>query len=65
MSLGHTLLTLFEIALVSFTIWAVFHEDYFVELEDRFIARLRRRRLRVIKGGSNVSKSCYPTQKNA
>ncbi len=65
MNLGQSLLTLFEIALVCFTIWAVFHEDAFVAFEEKIVARIRRRKFKVIKGGNTVSKSCYPSQKNA
>ncbi len=65
MSLFGTLLTIFEVALVVGVIWAVFHEDAFVNFEERVIARLRRRRFKVIDGGSNVAKSYYPSQKNA
>ena len=54
-----------EIALGVFTIWAVFHEDLFIAFEDRVIARFRRRKLKVIRGGSQVSKSCYPEKHRA
>ncbi|MDO4608911.1 MAG: hypothetical protein Q4B40_06955 [Clostridia bacterium] len=65
MNFGQTLLTIFEVALAAGVIWAVFHEDVFVDFEDRIIARFRRRRFKVIDGGSNVAKSYYPSQKNA
>ncbi len=65
MSFGDTLLTLFEIALVAGTIWAVFHEDIFVDFEERLAARFRRRRFKVIEGGSHVAKSYCSNQKNA
>ncbi len=54
MSFVDVLLTIFEIALVSFTIWAVFHEERFIAFEDRIMARLRRNKLKVIKGGAEA-----------
>ncbi len=65
MNFGQTLLTIFEIALAVGVIWAVFHEDVFVDFEERVIARIRRRSFKVIRGGSNISKSYYPSKKNA
>ena len=54
-----SLLTIFELAMVSFVIWAVFHEDVFVAFEERIVARFRRSKFKVIKGNC-VSKSYYP-----
>ena len=54
MNLQNTLLTFFEIALVAFAVWAVFHEDIFIEFEQRLVSHFRRRRLEVIRGGSRV-----------
>ncbi len=54
MSFRDVLLTVFEIALVTFTIWAVFHEDRFIAFEDRIKAKFRRSKFRVIKGGNKV-----------
>lgn len=51
MTFVDVILTIFEIALVSFTVWAVFHEERFIAFEDRIRARLRRSRLKVVKGG--------------
>ena len=59
MNLSGTLLTIFEVALVSFTIWALFHEDKFIMLEDKIVAHFRRRKFKVIEG-SRVSKSYFP-----
>lgn len=59
MNLQGTLLTIFEMALVAFTVWAVFHEDRFIAFEERIAAGLRRRRFKVIEG-NNVGKSYYP-----
>lgn len=53
MDLGMILRTVFEIALVAFTLWALFHEDRFAALEQRLFARIRRRKLRVVEG------NCY------
>ena len=54
MSFRDVLLTVFEVALVTFTIWAVFHEDRFIAFEDRIKAKLRRSRFRVIEGGAEA-----------
>lgn len=64
MNLTGTLLTIFEIAIVAFVIWAVFHEDRFVAFEERIGAHFRRRRFKVIKGNS-VCKSYYPEKHRA
>lgn len=64
MNLTGTLLTIFEIALVAFVIWAVFHEDRFIAFEDRIVAHFRRRKLKVIEG-NNVAKSYYPQKHRA
>ena len=64
MNLQGTLLTIFEIGLVLFAIWAVFHEDRFIKFEERIAARFRRRRFKVIKG-NNVCKSYYPEKYRA
>ena len=65
MDFASTLITLFEIAMVSFVVWGVFHEDRFIKFEDRIAARFRRRKLKVIEGGSKVNKSYYPEQYRA
>lgn len=49
MNFGNVLLTISEIGLVVLTIWAVLNEDRFVAFEQKFICKLRRRRLRVVK----------------
>ncbi len=59
MNFGSSLLTIFEMALVAFVIWSVFHEDRFIKLEERITARFRRRRFKVIEGNS-IRKSYYP-----
>ena len=65
MNLQGTLLTIFEIVLVAFVIWAVFHEDIFIELEERIVAHFHRRRFKVLRGGSKVCKSYYPEKHRA
>ncbi len=65
MNLQGTLLTIFEIALVAFTIWAVFHEDRFIKLEERIVANFRRRRFKVLRGGNKICKSYYPEKHRA
>ena len=65
MNFTSSLLTIFEIAMVGFVIWAVFHEDKFVAFEERIVARFRRRRFKVIEGNSKVCKSYYPEKHRA
>lgn len=61
MSFSAVISTIFEVSLVLFTLWAVFHEDRFIALENRIAARFRRRRLKVIHGTSTVRSTCVPT----
>ncbi len=65
MNFTSTLLTIFEVALVALTIWAVFHEDKFIAFEERIVARIRRRKFKVIRGGAKVCKSYYPEKYRA
>lgn len=65
MSFNSTLLTILEVCLVAFTIWAVFHEDRFVKFEEKVAAHFRRRRFKVLHGGSKVCKSYYPEKYRA
>lgn len=48
MSLAQIIRTVFETALIIFTLWAVFHEDIFVAFEERIAATFKRRKLKVI-----------------
>ena len=64
MNLSSSLLTIFEVALVAFAVWAVFHENKFIAFEDRIVAHFRRRRFKVIKG-NNVCKTYYPEKYRA
>lgn len=54
MNFADTLITLFEVALVAVTLWALFHEDVLVAFEERIISRIRRRKLKVIRTDSAV-----------
>lgn len=54
MNFADTLITLFEVALVAFTLWALFHEDVLVAFEERVISRIRRQRLKVVKAENIV-----------
>lgn len=49
MSALHILQSIFEIALVVFVVWAVFHEDTLIKFEKRIASALRRRKLKVVK----------------
>ncbi len=53
MNFGDIIRTCFEFVLVSFTVWAVFHEDRFIRLEDRLFAYIKRKKLKVIKVKAN------------
>ncbi len=53
MNFADVLITIFEVALVGVTLWALFHEDVLVDFEERVISRIRRRKLKVIKGYSS------------
>ena len=64
MNLSSSLLTIFEIALVCFAIWALFNEDKFISFEEKFMAHFRRRKFKVIKG-NNVCKTYYPEKYRA
>lgn len=59
MSSGMIIRTVLEFAAVVFTLWAVFHEDRFAAFERRMISLLRRRRMRVIRGGNNFSEQSF------
>lgn len=61
MNFGMILRTIFEIALIAFTLWAVFHEDRFAALEQRLFARIRRRKFRVVEGNC-YSRRNYPVR---
>ncbi|MCQ2455043.1 MAG: hypothetical protein MJ090_02720 [Clostridia bacterium] len=52
MSFIQILSTVFEFLLVSFTVWAVFHEDRFIAFEEKIMADLRRKKLKVVKENS-------------
>lgn len=44
-----TLQTIFELFLVVAVIWGIFNEDKLASFEKRFVASIKRRRLKVIK----------------
>ena len=48
MSFEQIIRTVFEIVLIVFTLWAVFHEDIFAAFEERVVAAFKRRRLKVV-----------------
>ncbi len=52
MSFTDFLRTVFEIALVTFTLWAVFHEDKFAAIEETLFSNFKRRKLKVAKAKS-------------
>lgn len=50
------IISVLEIIAVGFTVWCLFNEKKLIAFEKRFIRSIRRRKLRVIKGGQNVNK---------
>lgn len=48
MSLVDVLKSVLEIALVSFTIWSLFHEDRYIAFEERLLCKIRRNRLKSV-----------------
>ena len=52
MTLAFSLQTIFEIFLVVAVFWGIFNEDKLIAFEKRFVAALRRRRLRVVNNNS-------------
>ena len=52
MTLPTIFITLFEIALVLFVVWALFHEDRFAAFERKIFYMIRRRRnIKLVKDG--------------
>ena len=52
------LISVLEIMVVGFTVWALFHEDRLVDFERRLACAARRRHLRIVKGSKSVDKYC-------
>ena len=50
------LISILEIFAVGFTVWCLFNEKKLIAFEKRFIHSFKRRRLKVIKGGKNISR---------
>lgn len=48
--------TILEVAVVGFIVWGVFNEQKLVDFEEKVKANHRRRKLRVIEGGSPRAK---------
>ena len=48
MNFAQIIRTVFEMALIAFTLWAIFHEDIFVAFEERVVAMFKRRKLKVV-----------------
>lgn len=52
------IISVLEVLVVGFTVWALFHEDRFADFEERLIARVRRGKLKVVKGSKCADKNC-------
>lgn len=50
------IISVLEVLMVMFTVWCLFNEKKLVAFEKRIIRAVRRRKLKVIKGGKNVNK---------
>lgn len=48
MTFLQALTTIFEIAMVAALFWCFFHEDRLIAFEKKFIANIKRRKLRVV-----------------
>ncbi|MCQ2440695.1 MAG: hypothetical protein MJ076_02205 [Clostridia bacterium] len=59
MNSADVLKSLFEIILVAFTIWALFHEDRFIAFEDKLFSHIRRKNLKILNS-KNLSIIKYP-----
>ncbi len=55
MSFADILKTCFEFILVSFTVWAVFHEDKFIIFEEKLFSNIKRRKLVLVKSENRKS----------
>ena len=52
------IISILEVLVVGFTVWALFHEDRFADFEERLFARIRRSKLKVVKSNKYVDKNC-------
>lgn len=52
------IISILEVLVVGFTVWALFHEDRFADFEDRLFARIRRSKLKVAKTSKYIDKNC-------
>lgn len=48
MTLSMLLRTFFEIIMLAFVVWGIFHEDRLAAAEKRFLCNLRRKKLKVV-----------------
>lgn len=60
MSFGMIMKSVFEVALIGFTLWALLHEDRIAGFEQRLVARFRRRRLKI--ANTSVARDRYPVR---
>lgn len=51
-------ISIIEVLVVGFTVWALFNEQRFINFEDRAKQYLRRKGFKVIKGGKKAGKHC-------
>ncbi len=65
MNFTQSLQTIFEVILVSATIAALFNEKRLAAFEKGIIAKIRRRRLKVIRGNNMVKSTYIPATRKA
>lgn len=49
MTFSDIIITIIEALVVGITIWSLFHEDKFIAFEEKIKAKLRRRKLRIVR----------------
>ena len=53
MSFADVLKSLFEVGLVSFTIWSLFHEDKYIAFEEKILCKIKRNKLKTVPDKEN------------
>lgn len=60
MNFGMIMKSVFEVALIGFTLWALLHEDRIAAVEQRLVARFRRRRLKIVGSPTSRNRRAMP-----
>ncbi len=59
MSASDIIRTAFEIVLTGFTFWAIFNEDKLIAFEENAVCFIRRKKLKLIKGGHSDRRTAF------